>query len=112
MEWLIQFLMLVDLQPFSFSAPLDIGREEKSLSLKCHYIAMFCSTCANLQILSANKICIKCRSSVKHNIAVLCDVCSATSQCCAACLRKVYKNLANPLYQSRSTGCKSCGGQR
>lgn len=70
---------------------------------------MLCQTCSKLQILPTNKFCIKCKSVVKQSIAILCDTCSITSKSCAACLRKVFKGLDNPIHKSHSGGCKSCG---
>lgn len=72
---------------------------------------MLCSTCSKLQILNTNKKCMKCQSAITQNIAILCETCSLTSQSCAACLRKVYRNLENPIYKPRNGGCRSCGGK-
>lgn len=55
---------------------------------------------------------MKCQGSVQQNISILCEVCSSTSKSCSACLRKIYKGLGNPIYNSRNSGCKSCGGRK
>lgn len=70
---------------------------------------MLCSSCARLAILNIKKTCVNCKGAVYQNIAVICETCSATSKACAVCLKKIYKNLDNPIYKSIGPGCRSCG---
>jgi hypothetical protein len=70
---------------------------------------MLCPSCNKLVILNSKKKCIRCQGVVQQNIAILCESCSAVSKSCAICLRKIYKNLDNPIYKNMGSGCKSCG---
>jgi hypothetical protein len=52
---------------------------------------------------------MSCKGAVYNNISVLCESCSNNNKCCAACLKKVYSGLENPLYKNYMGGCKNCG---
>lgn len=68
---------------------------------------MFCDSCNQLSILSANKICVKCKSIVYNNLSVLCDVCSTTNKQCSICLKKI----VSAQERNKNRGC-GCGKRR
>lgn len=70
---------------------------------------MFCDTCNKLVQLNTNKSCMNCKAAVYINISIVCESCSSANHSCAACLKKIYKGLTNPIYKNYIGGCKSCG---
>jgi hypothetical protein len=64
---------------------------------------MMCSSCSKLALLYvSNKQCMRCQGAVVVNMAVICEVCSATDKICTVCLKKL-----TPL-QPKPGGC-NCG---
>jgi len=66
---------------------------------------MFCASCMKLNRMTAERICLRCRSRVFYNISVICQNCATKERICSACLKKV-----NPVNPNPSRGC-GCGGK-
>ena len=64
---------------------------------------MMCIVCSKLStIVSDNRKCVQCTSSLKNNLSVLCVNCSNNLYMCEICIKKI---------QNKSTvkKCFSCG---